>query len=118
MELAQRALTVVETWAESLHPGMPPLFLLLTLGPNREIVLQPSSYPLMIMCNLGRHRTGTVVGCLRKLQRWNLASIFEEYRRHAGAKVRVMNEQVGRERVDIIRRTPSPLRLLPAGRAS
>lgn len=47
------------------------------------------------MCNLGRHRTGTVIGCLRKLQRWNLASIFEEYRRHAGAKVRVLNEQVG-----------------------
>lgn len=46
------------------------------------------------MCNLGRHRTGTVVGCLRKLQRWNLASIFEEYRRHAGARVKVMNEQV------------------------
>lgn len=46
------------------------------------------------MCNQGRHRTGTVIGCLRKLQRWNLASIFEEYRRHAGAKVRVLNEQV------------------------
>lgn len=59
-----------------------------------DIILQPASYPLMIMCNLGRHRTGTVVGCLRKLQRWNLASIFEEYRRHAGARVKVMNEQV------------------------
>lgn len=58
-----------------------------------DIILQPSSYPLMVMCNLGRHRTGTVIGCLRKLQRWNLASIFEEYRRHAGAKVRVLNEQ-------------------------
>ena len=30
---------------------------------------------------------GTVVGCLRKLQRWNLTSIFEEYRRYAGSKV-------------------------------
>jgi len=29
--------------------------------------------PLAIMCNLGRHRTGTVVGCLRRLQGWNLA---------------------------------------------
>ncbi|KAL7750604.1 tyrosine-protein phosphatase required for protection against superoxide stress (By similarity) [Sorochytrium milnesiophthora] len=58
-----------------------------------EVILNPRNYPLMIMCNLGRHRSGTVVGCLRKLQRWNLASIFEEYRRYAGAKVRVMNEQ-------------------------
>jgi tyrosine-protein phosphatase OCA1 len=45
------------------------------------------------MCNLGRHRTGTVIGCLRKLQRWNLTSIFEEYRRFAGSKVRLLNEQ-------------------------
>lgn len=36
---------------------------------------------------------GTIVGCLRKLQRWNLTSIFEEYRRYAGPKVRVLNEQ-------------------------
>jgi len=42
---------------------------------------------MAIMCNLGRHRTGTVIGCLRKLQRWNLTSIFEEYRRYAGSKV-------------------------------
>ncbi len=34
-----------------------------------------------------------MVGCLRKLQRWNLASIFEEYTRHACGKVRLMNEQ-------------------------
>jgi tyrosine-protein phosphatase OCA1 len=31
---------------------------------------------------------GTVIGCMRKLQRWNLTSIFEEYRRHAGSKAR------------------------------
>ncbi|KAJ1562877.1 Coatomer subunit beta' [Nowakowskiella sp. JEL0078] len=53
-----------------------------------NLILDPGSYPLMIMCNLGRHRTGTVVGCLRKLQRWNLTSIFEEYRKYAGPKVR------------------------------
>ncbi|KAA8495034.1 putative tyrosine-protein phosphatase [Porphyridium purpureum] len=52
-----------------------------------------SNYPLYIMCNLGRHRTGTIVGCLRKLQRWNLTAVFEEYRRFAGPKVRLLNEQ-------------------------
>eukprot|EP00245_Coleochaete_scutata_P010017 TRINITY_DN3436_c0_g1_i1.p1 TRINITY_DN3436_c0_g1~~TRINITY_DN3436_c0_g1_i1.p1 ORF type:complete len:167 (+),score=22.29 TRINITY_DN3436_c0_g1_i1:128-628(+) len=58
-----------------------------------QVILNPHNYPLMVMCNLGRHRTGTVIGCLRKLQRWNLTSIFEEYRRYAGSKVRLLNEQ-------------------------
>lgn len=58
-----------------------------------ELILNPNNYPLMIMCNLGRHRTGTIVGCLRKLQRWSLTAIFEEYRRYTGSKVRVLNEQ-------------------------
>lgn len=30
---------------------------------------------------------------MRKLQKWNLTSIFEEYRRYAGPKVRLLNEQ-------------------------
>ena len=38
------------------------------------------NYPLCLMDNVGRNRVGVVVGCLRKLQRWNLTSIFEEYR--------------------------------------
>ncbi|KAK4699023.1 tyrosine-protein phosphatase OCA1, partial [Phenoliferia sp. Uapishka_3] len=57
------------------------------------LLLVPASLPMLIMCNLGRHRTGTVVGVFRRLQRWNLTSILEEYRRYAGPKVRVLNEQ-------------------------
>lgn len=34
-----------------------------------HLLMRPSSYPCLVMDdNLGRHRTGTVVGCLRKLQ--------------------------------------------------
>ncbi|MCO5599773.1 putative tyrosine phosphatase family protein [Meira miltonrushii] len=58
-----------------------------------HLLVQPSTYPVLVMCNLGRHRTGTVIGCLRKLQKWCLSAILEEYRRYAGQKVRVMNEQ-------------------------
>ncbi|KAL7409744.1 protein-tyrosine phosphatase [Mrakia frigida] len=58
-----------------------------------HLLLKPGNYPCLVMCGLGRHRTGTVVGCLRKLQRWSLSSILEEYRRYAGAKVRILNEQ-------------------------
>jgi hypothetical protein len=57
-------------------------------------LLQPQTFPTLVCCNMGRHRSGTVVGCYRKLQRWALSSILEEYRRYAGAKVRVLNEQV------------------------
>lgn len=35
---------------------------------------------------MGRHRTGTVIGCLRRLQNWNLNSVSEEYRRFTGAR--------------------------------
>lgn len=28
-----------------------------------QVILDPTSYPLMVMCNLGRHRTG-VRGCM------------------------------------------------------
>ncbi|ORX33724.1 protein-tyrosine phosphatase [Kockovaella imperatae] len=58
-----------------------------------SLLLTPSSFPTLVCCNMGRHRTGTVVGCYRKLQRWALSSILEEYRRFAGMKVRVLNEQ-------------------------
>ncbi|KAL8293789.1 hypothetical protein RQP46_000490 [Phenoliferia psychrophenolica] len=58
-----------------------------------SLLLVPASLPLLVMCNLGRHRTGTVIGVFRRLQRWNLTSILEEYRRYAGPKVRVLNEQ-------------------------
>ena len=58
-----------------------------------DILLNPANYPCYLTCHLGRDRTGAVVGCLRKLQRWHLSSIFEEYRRYAGSKVRLQNEQ-------------------------
>lgn len=49
--------------------------------------------PLLIHCNKGKHRTGTVVACLRHLQSWALVSIFEEYKLFAGDKARVGDQQ-------------------------
>lgn len=40
-----------------------------------------------------QHRTGCVVGCLRKLQRWCLSSVFDEYQRFAAAKARVSDQR-------------------------
>ena len=51
-----------------------------------NIVLNIDNHPLLMFCELGAHRTGTLVGCLRKLQSWSLTSIFSEYRRFATNK--------------------------------
>ncbi|KAI9675922.1 MAG: tyrosine-protein phosphatase required for protection against superoxide stress (By similarity) [Trizodia sp. TS-e1964] len=56
-------------------------------------IIDSRNHPLLICCGMGRHRTGTVVGCLRILQGWNLASALEEYRRYTGPRrSRVVNE--------------------------
>ena len=51
------------------------------------------NHPIYIHCNKGKHRTGTVIGCLRKLQLWTMSAIFEEYRRFAGNKARALDQQ-------------------------
>lgn len=57
------------------------------------MLLDVRNHPLLIHCNKGKHRTGCLVGCLRKVQRWSLTSIFDEYRRFAGNKVRILDQQ-------------------------
>lgn len=56
-------------------------------------ILNPSHYPLLIHCNKGKHRTGCVVGCIRKLQNWDFQDIVEEYRLYSTPKSRPMDEQ-------------------------
>lgn len=51
-----------------------------------QIIANKNYYPILVCCGMGRHRTGTVIGCLRRLQGWNLASVSEEYRRFTGSK--------------------------------
>ncbi|KAG0608338.1 hypothetical protein M758_8G097900 [Ceratodon purpureus] len=58
-----------------------------------EIVLDVTTHPVLVMCLAGIHATGTVVGCLRRLQEWNLTPILEEYRRYAKSNARYANEQ-------------------------
>lgn len=56
-------------------------------------LLNPANQPILIHCNQGKHRTGVLVGCLRKVQQWSLVSIFDEYRRFAGSKARTVDQQ-------------------------
>lgn len=56
-------------------------------------VIDVKNHPLLIHCKRGKHRTGCVVGCLRKLQRWCLSSVFDEYQRFAAAKARISDQR-------------------------
>lgn len=58
-----------------------------------RVILDVSKSPVHVMCVGGRHRTGTMIGCVRRLQRWHLSSIFEEYQMYATNKGRLANEQ-------------------------
>ncbi|KAJ3330560.1 hypothetical protein HDU93_000332 [Gonapodya sp. JEL0774] len=51
------------------------------------------NHPILIHCNKGKHRTGCLIGCLRKLQGWSLTSSFAEYRRFSQPKERAMDQQ-------------------------
>lgn len=50
-----------------------------------EYLVHNSNYPVLICCKTGRNLSGTIVACLRKLQRWSLVSILEEFRRFSGS---------------------------------
>jgi tyrosine-protein phosphatase SIW14 len=59
-----------------------------------RVIERGAAYPVMVMCRSGRTLTGVLVACLRKLQRWSLISIFEEFRRFAGgSRLQSQHEQ-------------------------
>jgi len=39
-------------------------------------VVDAAKYPLLLVDLYGKHRIGVLIGCLRKLQRWNLTSVI------------------------------------------
>lgn len=58
-----------------------------------KIIIDPSNQPILIHCNRGKHRTGCIVGCIRKLQKWSHSMIFDEYRKFAYPKERPLDQQ-------------------------
>lgn len=58
-----------------------------------KLLSNKDNLPLLITCRTGKKLTGAVVGCLRKLQRWSLVSILEEYRRLAGYSLSRTHQQ-------------------------
>ncbi|XP_047337164.1 tyrosine-protein phosphatase DSP1-like [Impatiens glandulifera] len=64
-----------------------------TIREALKVLLDVNNHPVLIHCNRGKHRTGCLVGCLRKLQQWCLSSVFDEYQRFAAAKARVSDQR-------------------------
>ncbi|KAK4771051.1 hypothetical protein SAY87_031583 [Trapa incisa] len=60
-----------------------------TITDALKVLIDVRNHPVLIHCKRGKHRTGCLVGCFRKLQNWCLSSVFEEYRSFAGVKTRV-----------------------------
>ena len=58
------------------------------------VLLDRSAQPVLVHSLRGQSRVGVVVGCLRRLQRWSLATIFDEYRRFAGPAATLLDLQV------------------------
>lgn len=58
-----------------------------------KATLDTRNHPVLIHCKRGKHRTGCLIGCLRKLQKWCLSSIFDEYQRFAGVKSRISDQR-------------------------
>lgn len=62
-----------------------------TITEALKIIIDVRNHPLLIHCKRGKHRTGCLVGCFRKLQNWCLSSVLEEYKQCVGAKSRVVD---------------------------
>ena len=57
------------------------------------LITPEANHPLLIHCNKGKHRTGCLVGCFRRLCGWSLTAIFEEYRIFSAPKQRFVDQQ-------------------------
>ncbi|KAL2852819.1 tyrosine phosphatase family-domain-containing protein [Aspergillus pseudoustus] len=57
-----------------------------------EILLEKNNHPVLIHCNKGKHRTGCVSACFRKLQGWDLQEVIDEYVHYSGKKQRQLDK--------------------------
>jgi tyrosine-protein phosphatase SIW14 len=58
-----------------------------------NIVLDPANHPILVHCNRGKHRTGCLMGVLRRMCGWSISAIMDEYARFAGSRRRYLDAQ-------------------------
>ena len=52
-----------------------------------SVLTDQKYYPVYVVCTHGKLLTGVVIACLRKMQKWSLVSIYEEFRRYTNARL-------------------------------
>ncbi|KAL2002375.1 hypothetical protein VTN02DRAFT_82 [Thermoascus thermophilus] len=56
-----------------------------------KTLLDRRNHPVLIHCNKGKHRTGCIVGCFRKVQGWPIPAIIAEYVKYSEPKSRALD---------------------------
>ncbi|KAJ9663480.1 tyrosine-protein phosphatase siw14 [Neophaeococcomyces mojaviensis] len=57
-----------------------------------ELMLDPNNYPMLIHCNKGKHRTGCMTACFRKVCGWTDEAAIAEYVKYAAPKERELDK--------------------------
>jgi tyrosine-protein phosphatase SIW14 len=63
-----------------------------TINTVLNIMLDPSNYPMLIHCNKGKHRTGCMTACFRKVTGWTMDAILDEYVKYSTPKSRDLDK--------------------------
>ncbi|MCO5573461.1 hypothetical protein L7F22_027232 [Adiantum nelumboides] len=64
-------------------------------------ILDKRNHPILIHCNKGKYRVGVITALIRRLQGWNMTSIYDEYARFAGSD-RIADEEVSEYAVNLV----------------
>lgn len=72
------------------------------------LISDKKNLPLLIMCKSGKNLTGVVTACLRKMQRWSLISIYEEFRRYAAGWLSLRSQQQLEQFIELFDTDPIP----------
>jgi protein tyrosine/serine phosphatase len=57
-----------------------------------KLILDPTNHPILVHCNKGKHRTGCVTACFRKVTGWSLEACLAEYDKYSKPKSRELDK--------------------------
>jgi protein-tyrosine phosphatase len=57
-----------------------------------KLILDPANHPILVHCNKGKHRTGCVMACFRKVTGWSLDACLAEYDKYSKPKSRELDK--------------------------
>jgi protein tyrosine/serine phosphatase len=57
-----------------------------------KLILDPTNHPILVHCNKGKHRTGCIMACFRKVTGWSLDAYLAEYEKYSKPKSRELDK--------------------------